>query len=96
MGRKKGYSLSEEEKKKKSDEQTAYKAWSNSIKRIMTQFDVPETLQVEIVEETQAEAKSWDTNQTLYDKAWKKFKRKFLDVDPQMNKRPIIPKVRTA
>lgn len=96
MGRKKGYSLSEEEKKKKSYEQHAYKEWSNSIIRLMKSFGVPEALQEQIVTETKEEQKPWDTNQTLYDKAWKEFKRKFLDVDPQMNKRPVIPKVRTA
>lgn len=98
-GKKPGYKgkpMTEEQKQKKSQEQTAYKEWSNSIKRLMKSFGVPEALQDQIVTETKEEQKPQDTNQTLYDKAWKKFKRKFLDVDPQMNKRPVTPKVRTA
>ena len=50
------------------------KDWVTEITEIMTGFDFKEIDIQKIVEATKKEMVSWDTNQTLFNKAYAKFK----------------------
>lgn len=53
---------------------TTCRTWKGEISSVMKDFAIPKETQRMILAETKAESKSSDSQELLYERAWRKFK----------------------